>query len=135
MYRYILAVVLGLALLVCGSVLDTWHQEDSLRPTQETTFTEVLPKETYPSIASVVVTSQPRQSYEVMRVVDGDTIDININGQTERLRLIGINTPETVDPRKPVECFGKEASEKARSILSGKRIVLESDPTQGERDK
>jgi micrococcal nuclease len=42
-------------------------------------------------------------SAQVVKVVDGDTVDVRLNGQTSRLRLIGINTPETVDPRPPVE--------------------------------
>ncbi len=73
--------------------------------------------------------------FRVLNVVDGDTIDIEIGGKKERLRLIGINTPETVDPRKPVECFGKEASNKAKSILAGAKVSLEADLGQGERDK
>ncbi len=75
------------------------------------------------------------KAYEVVKVVDGDTIDVSINGKTERIRLIGINTPETVDPRKPVECFGVEASNKAKELLSGKKVTLESDSSQGERDQ
>ena len=71
----------------------------------------------------------------VVKVVDGDTIDVSIDGKTERIRLIGINTPETVDPRKPVECFGKEASDEAKLLLGGKKVYLEADVTQGERDK
>ena len=70
----------------------------------------------------------------VSTVVDGDTIKININGTVETLRLIGIDTPETVDPRKPVQCFGIEASNKAKELLTGKSVRLEADPTQGERD-
>lgn len=73
--------------------------------------------------------------YTVTNVVDGDTIDVNINGKIERLRLIGMDTPETVDPRKPVQCFGKEASDKAKALLTGKKVRLEADPTQGELDK
>lgn len=73
--------------------------------------------------------------YKVIKVVDGDTLSLSINGQTETIRLIGINTPETVDPRKPVECFGKQASDKAKSLLSGQEVALETDPSQGERDK
>lgn len=73
--------------------------------------------------------------YKVTKVVDGDTIAVDIDGKTETLRLIGINTPETVDPRKPVECFGKEASDKAKAVLTGKSVRLESDSTQDERDK
>jgi len=78
--------------------------------------------------------SQPTsQLFSVVKVVDGDTIKVDINGTTETLRLIGINTPETVDPRKPVECFGIEASNRAKELLSNKKVRLESDPTQGER--
>jgi micrococcal nuclease len=73
--------------------------------------------------------------YPVAKVVDGDTIDVLIDGKTERLRLIGMDTPETVDPRKPVQCFGKEASIKMAALVSGKSVTLEADPSQGERDK
>ena len=76
-----------------------------------------------------------RKTYSVIKVVDGDTISVNINGNTETIRLIGINTPETVDPRKPVECFGVEASNRAKELLTGKKVILETDSTQGERDK
>jgi len=73
--------------------------------------------------------------YKVAKVIDGDTISLDINDKTEVIRLIGVNTPETVDPRKPVECFGQEASQKAKELLNDKSVSLESDPTQGERDK
>jgi len=71
----------------------------------------------------------------VIRVIDGDTIKVDISGRQETVRLIGIDAPETVDPRKPVQCFGREASNKAKEILTGKTITLEADPTQGDRDK
>lgn len=73
--------------------------------------------------------------YPVIRVIDGDTADVYINGQNERIRLVGLNTPETVDPRRPVECFGLEASNKARDILMGQKVRIETDPTQSIRDK
>ena len=73
--------------------------------------------------------------YKVVKVIDGDTVAIEINGKKEAIRLIGINTPETVDPRKPVECFGIEASNKAKEILTGKSVKLETDSIVGERDK
>jgi micrococcal nuclease len=47
---------------------------------------------------------------EVSKITDGDTIHVAIGGGDETVRLIGIDTPESVDPRSPVECFGKEAS-------------------------
>ncbi|MBT4121002.1 MAG: thermonuclease family protein [Candidatus Magasanikbacteria bacterium] len=71
----------------------------------------------------------------VTNVVDGDTIDVNINGTSQRLRLIGLDTPETKDPRKPVQCFGQEASDQAVKLLLNKKVRLETDPTQGELDK
>lgn len=73
--------------------------------------------------------------YVVSSVIDGDTIQVVIDDKKETIRLIGIDSPETVDPRKPVQCFGKEASAKAKSLLSGKSVRLEAEPTQGERDK
>jgi micrococcal nuclease len=68
----------------------------------------------------------------VVRVVDGDTINVS-NGDT--LRLIGMDTPEVVDPRKPVQCFGVEASRHAHALLDGESVSLEYDPSQGRLDK
>lgn len=73
--------------------------------------------------------------YSIVRVVDGDTIVIDMEGADVRVRLIGLDTSETVDPRKPVECFGIEASNKAKSILAGQKVKIETDTTQGARDK
>lgn len=74
-------------------------------------------------------------SFPILRVIDGDTIEVNINGVPEKIRLIGVNTPETVDPRKKVECFGKEASRFVTDILTGTSVVLEADASQGDRDR
>lgn len=64
----------------------------------------------------------------VVRVVDGDTIVVKVNGSDEKVRLIGINTPESVDPRKTVECFGKEASNYTASLLpTGTSVQLVGD--------
>lgn len=79
--------------------------------------------------------SSTEKTYKVTKVVDGDTLDILDGSKTIRLRLIGIDTPETVDPRKPVQCFGIEASNKAKELLLNKQISLEFDPSQGTLDK
>jgi endonuclease YncB( thermonuclease family) len=63
----------------------------------------------------------------VVNVVDGDTIDVEVNGEIERVRLIGVDTPETVHPFKALEHFGKEASNFTRRQLEGKEIRLEYD--------
>lgn len=74
-------------------------------------------------------------SAHVIKVVDGDTIHVLINQQKEIVRIIGIDTPETVDPRKPVQCFGEAASDRAKRMLLNQDVILESDPTQSDRDK
>ena len=71
----------------------------------------------------------------VIRVVDGDTIHVLLNNNDITIRMIGIDTPETVDPRKPVQCFGKEASNHARQLLDGATVYLEIDDSQGDYDK
>ncbi|MDP9312365.1 MAG: thermonuclease family protein [Chloroflexota bacterium] len=71
----------------------------------------------------------------VVEVIDGDTVDVRLDGKIERLRLIGLDTPETKDPRKPVQCFGKEASAQAAKTLTGQTVLLEEDPSQDTRDK
>lgn len=73
----------------------------------------------------------------VTRVVDGDTIDVRIDGggEIEKVRLLGINTPESVDPRRPVQCFGKEASAFAKQLMEGKRVALKEDVQADNRDK
>ena len=69
-------------------------------------------------------------------MVDGDTVRVSIDGREEPVRLIGINTPESVDPRRPVECLGKEASAKAAEMLTpGVMVQIEADPTQDTRDR
>lgn len=70
-------------------------------------------------------------AYPVSRVIDGDTIDVRTEGGSVRLRLLGMNTPETVDPRKKVECFGKEAAVRAKELLEGISVRLKTDPSQG----
>lgn len=71
----------------------------------------------------------------VDRVIDGDTIKITFEGKSESVRIIGINTPETKHPQKPIECFGPEASKYAEDLLGNKKVILEFDESQGKYDK
>ena len=71
--------------------------------------------------------------FKCTRVIDGDTIEVYYNGKIEKVRLIGVDTPETVHPNKPVEYFGKEASNFTRELAQGKYVTLEFDLQQ--RDK
>ena len=61
---------------------------------------------------------------EVTRVVDGDTIEVALGGGVEDVRLIGVDTPETVKPGEPVECFGPEASSFTSELLEGETVLL-----------
>ncbi|MDX1887336.1 thermonuclease family protein [Mycolicibacterium sp. 120270] len=72
----------------------------------------------------------------VLKVVDGDTVDIrdDVRGRL-RVRVLGIDTPETVKPDSPVECWGPEATEFAKSNLVGQRVALITDPTQDRTDR
>lgn len=71
----------------------------------------------------------------VSRVVDGDTVVLTRAGKKIKVRLIGINTPETVAPGRPVECFGREASAFAKKTLKGRKVWLEYDPVAGRTDR
>ena len=64
----------------------------------------------------------------VVHVSDGDTITVQVGERTEKVRILGADTPETVDPRKPVQCYGPEASAHTKARLKpGTRVQLETD--------
>jgi micrococcal nuclease len=89
------------------------------------------------ALASAAAHAQvsPTTAADVVHVVDGDTVDVQFeDGKVERLRLIGMDTPEVVDPRKPVQCFGREASQHAHELLDGQSVSIETDSSQGARD-
>ncbi len=66
-------------------------------------------------------------AYKVLRVIDGDTVKIDYNGKATNVRLIGVDTPETVHPSKPVEAYGKEASNFTKNLLLGESVYLRFD--------
>lgn len=75
--------------------------------------------------------------YTVVKYDDGDTIMVDMNGTTETLRFVGVDTPETHDPRKPVQCYGPEASAFTKKLISeaGGKVRLSSDPESTNRDR
>jgi micrococcal nuclease len=76
-----------------------------------------------------------RPALNVVRVVDGDTIVVR-DGESDRtVRLIGVDTPETVDPRRPVQAFGREASTFTANLLKGERVWLRSDGDRPRTDR
>jgi len=103
---------------------------------------EIIPTPT--TIPTIIPTAIPTKILEasksselvkVIKIVDGDTIKVDIGGSIETVRMIGIDTPEIKDPRKTVQCFGKEASERTKELLENKMVRLDADSTQTDRDK
>jgi len=136
-------VVVLLLLAACGSETPTSTPTPAAGVTPTATSTPTLaatptamPSATAspaPSIAEATATPSAtagRTLAQVVRVVDGDTIDIVLDGVEYRVRYIGINTPETVDPRKPVECYGREASQRNRELVEGQTVELETDVSE-----
>ena len=66
-------------------------------------------------------------AYKVVRVIDGDTVKIDYNSRLTNVRLIGVDTPETVHPSKSVEVYGKEASDFTKNLLLGESVYLRFD--------
>lgn len=114
----LLVVVIGVWLIFVGS-----KSVDHIKIQTETSPT--------PTVAtSSAVVGVEGQAVKVIKVVDGDTIIVEGD---KTIRFIGIDTPETVDPRRPVGCFGKEASNKAKELLNGKSVILEKDVSESDK--
>lgn len=134
--KKILYVVGIVAILAFGIfVVSSFGSERTTQPVEQTAAVGKIDKAALADIDDADESTEPQLSelVKVTRVVDGDTIDVEINGKIERVRYIGIDTPETVDPRKPVQCFGVEASKKNKELVEGKMVRLEKDIT--DRDK
>lgn len=69
----------------------------------------------------------------VVRAIDGDTIEVRLGGRTEDVRYIGVDTPETVKPGAPVECFGPQASRFNHRAVDGRRVRLVFDAERRDR--
>lgn len=69
----------------------------------------------------------------VVAVIDGDTVDVDWAGRRERVRLLGVDTPETVDPDRPVGCYGPEAAAFTHQRLQGRTVRLQFDRERRDR--
>jgi micrococcal nuclease len=89
-----------------------------------------------PSTSPAPVAGGPGETARVVRVVDGDTLIARLDGDEVRVRLLGVDAPESVTPDRPVECFGPQAAAEARRLLPrGARVGLATDPSQGRDDR
>ncbi|KKQ46844.1 MAG: Micrococcal nuclease [Candidatus Woesebacteria bacterium GW2011_GWC1_38_13] len=132
------AIVLGGILTIIGSLVGIGITADPPKENKEvflsSVYNETVKTET--EVSSLSIDTNNVINAKVSRVIDGDTIEVSIDSKTEKVRIIGIDSPETVDPRNSVECFGILSSNKAREALKiGGDIYLESDPSQDNKDK
>ena len=79
--------------------------------------------------------TQPPGYYAVANFIDGDTLEVNMSGTIERIRFIGLDTPEKNHPKKPVQCFAKAASQHLEELIGDQPVRLEADPTNQNRDR
>lgn len=82
------------------------------------------------SIKTVPDLDQTQEVALVKRVIDGDTVELD---DGRKIRYIGIDTPELLDPRKPVECFAVQAQTANQELVEGKSIRLEKDISEVDR--
>jgi len=73
--------------------------------------------------------------YSVVHFSDGDTITVDMNGRDETVRMIGVDTPETHHPDRPVQCYGPAASAYTKNLIGSQKVRLEADPTNQNRDR
>lgn len=85
--------------------------------------------------ASQIATQQNPGLYTVESAADGDTITVAVDGKKEKVRLIGVDTPEKNDPRKPLQCYAKAASAFTASKVKGQKVRLETDSESDTRDR
>ena len=100
--------------------------------TPTTKFAETGPVSNSPTLVRPSPVSGV-ESAEVSRIVDGDTIKVILGGKLQTIRYIGVDTPETKHPNKPIDCFGPEASRFNQKLVFGKRVILEKDITDRDR--
>lgn len=106
--------------------------------TTDTTDSTAAPTDTVGSSITMAtgVPAEAGPEVTVTRVIDGDTIVVRTtDGQDRTVRLIGVDTPETVKPDAPVDCFGPQASEYTSVLLNGRAVRLEADPAAGDTDR
>lgn len=123
-------VIYGFFGLLAASVIALAIYID--KPAPETEVEASLQEESEAGTTQVAAAEAAGESielFEVIKVIDGDTISVKKGGATETIRFIGINAPETG------QCFTNEATQKLKSLLTDGSVRLELDPTQGERDK
>jgi len=102
-------------------------------PPDENVVSQVSKKEVSSETSFLNTDEIVSDLYFVTRVIDGDTIEVEIDGEKKRVRYLGVDTPETAHSSKPVQCFGREASEYNKKLVEGKWVRLEKDISETDK--
>ena len=92
-------------------------------------------KREHPPAQPIPQTLTEENTYPVISIVDGDTIWVNIDGKKEKIRLVGIDTPETEKEFTPAECYADDAKERLQELLAGKKVALLKNKKGDNRDQ
>ena len=87
------------------------------------------------ALAGCATAEGESRSGTVIRVVDGDTLKVRVDGRVETVRLLGIDTPESKRPGAPVECGSRRAGTALRRLVDGRSVVLRADSSQDAEDR
>jgi micrococcal nuclease len=128
-----LLIVTGVLLVSCGGSGSS--PSSATKSTLGTTSSGGAQPASVSADSGLTPKGQTVSGVEVTRVVDGDTLHVRLDGDDVTVRMIGMNTPETVKENTPVECYGPEASDYAKKTLSGQTVTLEFDESQGRTDQ
>lgn len=127
-----LLIILSLIIIVVGFSL-IWF---GLRPLQaetdsvQVTASPATIQNSPTATGFATLTGLSGDQVLVTRVIDGDTVEIEGG---KKIRLLGVDTPETVDPKRPVGCYGKEASDEMKSLLTSKTVILQKDVSETDK--
>jgi micrococcal nuclease len=127
------ALVVGLAVIgnLTNAAAPVGGAQSTPAPTQVAAAAQPTPIPTpWATVNPGLAPTGPTQKAKVVRIVDGDTIVVAIGGKNFKLRYIGMDTPEDVDPNSPVEPLSREAAAANAELVGGKTVVLEMDVSE-----
>lgn len=118
---FISSIVCLVLFIVSFGITDVFHEPEEPESPKTETVSNQQAKPTPKT------KSNPYQTGTVTKVIDGDTVEVQIGEKVEKVRMLLVDTPETVHPNKPVQPYGKEASEFTKKLLLNKEVKLEKD--------
>ncbi len=140
--RRLIALVIALAMAMSACEASVSRPPEQATATPSTASIAVATPSVLPASAAPTSTSSPAfgsapigptETGQVVDVVDGDTIKVSLDGLVFTVRYIGMNTPETVAPGRPIEWMGPEASAANKALVAGQTVVLEKDVSETDR--